>query len=437
MNISSRTTDPANDGVFPRGVGTTKILLTATNTWPSSARLMIEFSRVGHVVSIVCPVHGHPSRKVRCVHRTFPYRPLAPLDSLADAIEAAKPDIIIPCDDLAVRHLHRLHASPRARHGPDIDIPGLIVSSLGPSESYATIDSRNLLLKLSHDEQILTPDTSTINSFGDLERWRSAHPLPWVLKADGTTGGAGVRIAHTLEEARGYYSDLSRSMGLLRSIKRLTVDHDLILERKWSHSLRRVRPAVVAQSFIRGSAANCAVVCWKGEVLAGVGCEAVSTETPVGPATVVRLVDNAEMMVAARRLARRLSLSGFFGLDFVIEEGPGAAYLIEMNPRCTPPSHLRLGIGRDMIGALSAQLTGKPLNKPVSVTQNNLIAYFPQASLRNSEFLSSSYHDVPETEPELIRELCRPCKCRIFGSYGPRQRCCSCQDRRRLKVIIA
>ena len=232
-----------------------------------------------------------------------------------------------------------------------------------------------------------------------------------------------MRIAHTPEEARAHYSELRRSMGLLRSIKHLMVDRDLILERQWSDNLRRMRPAIVTQSFVRGGAANCAVVCWQGEVLAGMGCEAVSTETPVGPATVVRLVDNPEMMVAARKIARRLGLSGFFGLDFVIEEDTGAPCLIEMNPRCTPPSHLRLGIGRDMIGAFSAQLTGKPLSKPVSVTQNNLIAYFPQALLRNSEFLPSSYHDVPETEPELMEELCRPCKCRRFGAYGPRRRC--------------
>ena len=341
-------------------------------------------------------------------HSTFPYKSLAPLNSLADAIEAAKPDIIIPCDDLAVRHLHQLHSSKRARYASEVDIPALIVRSLGPPESYATVDSRYLLLEISREEQILTPETSLIDNLGDLEQWHSAQPFPWVLKADGTTGGAGVRIAHTLEEARGSFFDLRRSMGLLRSIKHLTVDRDLILERQWWYCLRRVRPAVVAQSFIRGSAANCAVVCWKGEVLAGMGCEAVSTETPVGPATVVRLVDNSEMMVAARRIAHRLSLSGFFGLDFVIEEGTGAAYLIEMNPRCTPPSHLRLGTGRDMIGALSAQLTGKRLSDPVSITQNNLIAYFPQAMLRNSEFLASSYHDLPEAEPELIQELSRP-----------------------------
>jgi hypothetical protein len=260
------------------------------------------------------------------------------------------------------------------------------------------------LLKISREEGIRTPETSVIDKLGDLNQWHSAQSFPWVLKAEGTTSGSGVRIAHTLAEAQGYFCDLRRPIGLTRSIKHLIMDGELFLWRGWWDG---VRPAVVAQSFIRGCPANCCVVSWKGEVLAGVGCEVVSTETSVGPATVVRLVDNAEMMGAAGKIARRLSLSGFFGLDFVIEEGTGEAYLIEMNPRCTPLSHLRLGVGRDMIGALTAQLMGKPLSEPVSITHNKLIAYFPQALLRNPEFLSSSYHDVPEDEPELIRELLR------------------------------
>src|SRR5690242_11986252 len=79
-----------------------------------------------------------------------------------------------------------------------------------------------------------------------------------------------------------------------------------------------------------------------------------------------------------------------------------------MNPRCTPLSYLRLGPGRDMVGDHSAQLAGKRLGEPMSITRNDLIAYFPEALLRNSEFLPSSYHDVPEAEPEFIEELCRP-----------------------------
>ena len=140
VNNSLHMPVEAADALFPPKVGSAKILLTATNKWPSAARLMIEFSRVGYVVSIVCPVYGHPSQKVRVVHNTFPYKPLAPLDSLADAIEATKPDIIIPCDDLGVRHLHQLHSSKRARYASEVDIPALIVRSLGPPESYATVD---------------------------------------------------------------------------------------------------------------------------------------------------------------------------------------------------------------------------------------------------------------------------------------------------------
>jgi hypothetical protein len=61
--------------------------------------------------------------------------------------------------------------------------------------------------------------------------------------------------------------------------------------------------------------------------------------------------------------------------------------------------------GRDMIGAISAILKGKPLSEQVPITQNDLIAYFPHALLTGSKFLSSSYHDVPLDEPELIQEL--------------------------------
>jgi hypothetical protein len=381
------------------------ILLTSTTRWPCAARLLIEFSRVGNVVSIVRPVY-EPSRKVRVAHNTFPYRPLAALDSLADAIEAANPDVIIPCDDLGVRHLHQLHSSKRARNASRVDIPALIVRSLGPPESYAVVASRYPLLKIAREVGIRTPETRSIANFGDIKQWHSEQPFPWVLKVDGTTGGSGVRIVHTLAEARGYFSDLRRSLGLRRLTKRLIAERDPFLVGQWWEGLG-VQPGAVVQSFIKGCPANCAVVCWKGEVLAGVGCEVVSTHGPAGPATVVRLIDNAELMDAAGIITRRLGLSGFFGLDFMIEEGSGAAYLIEMNPRCTPLCHLRLGNGRDMIGALSAQLTASALTERVSITQGNTIAYFPQALLRNSELLSTSYHDVPEGEPELVQELLR------------------------------
>ena len=377
----------------------TKILLTTTTKWPNAPQLMIELLRAGHAVSILCP-NNHPSVKIRCAHDTFLYARFGPLESLAKAIEATKPDIVIPCDDLAVRHLHQLHSSKRARSASEVDIPALIVRSLGHPESYSIVDSRYMLLKIARDEGILTPETTAISGLQDLHQLLAYQPFPWVLKVDGSTGGGGVRIAATLAEAGDYFADLRRSIGLSRFTRRLTVNRDAFLPMRWPDVV-----AAITQPFIHGRPANCAVVCWNGEVLAGVGCEVVSEQLSLGPASVVRLVDNSDMMDAAAKIARRLSLSGFFGLDFIVEEETGSTFLIEINPRCTQHCHLRLGKGRDMIGALSAVLKGKRPSEQAPITQNNLIAYFPQALLRGSNFLSSSYHDVPLDEPELIQEL--------------------------------
>ena len=140
-------------------------------------------------------------------------------------------------------------------------------------------------------------------------------------------------------------------------------------------------------------------------MLAGIAAEVVSSDKPTGPASVVRIVDNPEMMLCAERIAQRLGLSGFFGLDFIIEEGSGASHLIEMNPRCTPLCHLRLGKGRDMIGALCAQLSGQPASVASCVTENDTIAYFPEAWRSKDDILESSFRDVPHGEPDLIKEL--------------------------------
>ena len=123
---------------------------------------------------------------------------------------------------------------------------------------------------------------------------------------------------------------------------------------------------------------------------------------------IVRVVESPEMMRAAEAIARRLSLTGFIGLDFMIEDNSGAAYFIEMNPRCTPLCHFQLGRGRDLIGALTAQLSGEKLQEMPAVTQNELIAYFPQAWDSQSKFLEVCFQDLPVGEPELIEELRRP-----------------------------
>ena len=388
-----------------RGVEAPKVLLTDTNRWPSPARVAIGLSRAGCQVSGVCPTRGHPLLHTRVVQQTFPYSSLRPLESLAAAIEATTPQIIIPCDDRGVQHLHELFARTRSEGATSTKLAALIERSLGSPESHPIVSSRYDLLKIALEEGLRVPETTLIKTVDDLKSWEAEHALPWVLKADGTFGGRGVKIAHSREEAERFFLDMNRPHPTIRVIKRLIVNRDPFWLRPW---WKRSRRAVIVQSQISGRPANCAVVCWEGRVLAGIGVEVVSSEGLTGPAIAVRVVDNSEMMLAAERIARRLGLSGFFGLDFMIEDESGATYLIEMNPRCTPLCHLQLGKGRDLVGALWAQLAGQPIRETPPVTQNDMIAYFPQAWTCKSEFLQSGFLDIPREEPELVQELLRP-----------------------------
>jgi carbamoylphosphate synthase large subunit len=382
-----------------------KILLTDTNRWAGPARIAIGLTKAGCRVSAVCPPRGHPLMATRVVQETFRYSSIHPLESLVAAIEATKPQIIIPCDDRGVQHLHELYVRARSQGTAGNGLVNLLEYSLGSPESYTIVSARCDLLNIAHEEGIRIPDTKPLKTVDDLKSWQAGHPFPWVLKGDGTFGGRGVRIAHTREEAEKYYSKITKMFGAVRAFKRAIVNRDPFWLRPWWHNHK---PAIIVQSHIKGRPANCGVVCWEGKVLAGISVEVVSSEGLTGPANIVRVVDNPEMMLAADRIARRLGLSGFFGLDFIIEEGSGAGYLIEMNPRCTPLSHLQLGKERDMIEALGAQLSGRPLQETPPVTQNEIIAYFPQAWQSKSEYIATSFQDIPQGEPDLVQDLLRP-----------------------------
>jgi hypothetical protein len=281
----------------------------------------------------------------------------------------------------------------------------LIERSLGPTASHAIIASRYELLAAAREEGVRIPRTNRIASSADLAGWTAHEPLPWVLKVDGSWGGTGVRILRDVERAADAVSQLMEMFRPIRAVKRLIVNRDSF----WLGSLgRRSQPPVIAQSYIGGRPANCAVVSWQGRVLAMISVAVAQSEGLTGPACVVRVIDNPEMRIAAERIASRLRLSGFFGLDFMIEEGTESAYLIEMNPRATPPCHIPLGHGRDLSAALWAELAGASPADRTPATANSLIAYFPPSPTIPAEMLRDCYVDAPKNEPALVEELENP-----------------------------
>jgi hypothetical protein len=380
-------------------------LVATTCRWFPTARLAMALANAGCTVAAVCPPR-HPLAKTRAVRQIHAYHDLLPLRSFANAIAATNPDFIVLGDDLATRHLHHLH-SQESRHGDaGASICALIERSLGAAESFPIVYARTAFIELAQAEGIRVPKTEVIASTDDLKRWLNRAGFPAVLKANGTSGGDGVKLVRTNEEAERAFLALQAPPLLARALKRALLDHDKTLVLP---SLLRRRFVVNAQAFVAGHEATSAIACWKGTVLASLHFEVLNKTEQAGPASVVRLIENAEMSYAAERIARRLNLSGLHGLDFMLESETGNAYLIEINPRSTQVGHLRLGPGRDLPAALCAAASAETVQPARKVTENETIALFPQEWIRDpaSPFLRSAHHDVPWEEPELVRACVR------------------------------
>lgn len=392
-----------------------RILLTDSNRWPVTARLAGAFRGMGCEISVLCRIPHHPVQKVSGIRSIFPYNGRFPLASLRHAIKQFNPDVVVPSCDRGIEHLHELHAASSSAETADLEIAELIERSLGSPAGFNVVSSRRALLELAQSEGILVPRLAPVERESDLNAWSSQCMPSWVMKANGTWGGQGVRFVRDIDDARRFYLEYSRR-NVLGLAKKLLCNHDWdwILN-DWNHSRR----SVIAQVAISGRPANCAVVCWQGKVLAGVAVEVIQAHGLTGPADIVRVVPGEAMIAAAQIIARRLEISGFFGLDFMIEDKTGDTYLIEMNPRCTPLSPLALGASQNLVAAYWAQLTGNPIPGDLPVILQSVIAYFPQAAeiashAERADIDDSTYHDVPYNEPALVQEMLNPWSSRSF-----------------------
>ncbi|MBV6434461.1 MAG: hypothetical protein IANPNBLG_04714 [Bryobacteraceae bacterium] len=377
------------------------LLVATTANWFPTARLAMAMANAGFRVEAVCPA-GHPVSRTEAAQRIHRYHHLRPVASFDGAIAAAKPDIVIPGDDLAARHLHQLYQSKLDHGKAETEVCKLIERSLGAAENFPALFTRAAFLQIAREQGVRGPRTEVIRSSDDLKQWAAEAGFPVVLKSDGTSGGDGVKIVHGREEAERAFRALAAPPLLARALKRTFLDGDSAL--LWPSLLRRCS-VVNAQEFVPGSEATSAIACWRGELLASLHFEVIRKAASTGHATVLRIIESEEMSIAAERMTRRLRLSGLHGLDYMREAETGKAHLIEINPRSTQVGHLALGPGHDLPAALYAAVSGEAVQPAPKVTGHDTIALFPQEWIRDaaSPFLRSAYHDVPWEAPELVR----------------------------------
>ena len=380
------------------------VLIANSLSWPNAAQLCIAFRKAGFIVEAVAP-EGHPVHRMLSPDRTFVYRPWRPRESLRRAIEASRPQLIIPCDDRIVGHLRALHAQA-ARFDDPADpssLSRLVETSLGSQEAFGFLKKRALLGRLSGLPEVRIPRTDEIGSIRALKDWAASYGLPALLKLDRTTGGNDV----VLVTDRAALVPSFLQMMLRRSAARRLRDA------VWKHEaeplvdyFRNGAPAVSVQSFVAGRQANCSVACWRGEALASVAVEVVRARPRFGVATVVRPVEGQAMKAAARSIVRHLQLSGFCGFDFILDEASERPLLIEINPRATQICHLPQDSATDLPRALRRALDGQSAEAEAALTPpSGEVALFPQEWLRdrNSAYLAGPQYDVPYEEPDFVR----------------------------------
>ena len=371
---------------------TKRALLIATTWWAGPAKLAVALSQHGWQIEGICS-KDHPFRYVSKVTRRYSYSYRDPIASLLYAINSGEPDVLVPCDDAAVSLLHALHG-----YAPDCR--ALIERSIGPASSYAVAKSRLRLMKLARELEIRIPESSGIQDAGELGPWFSRHGQSHVLKRDGSFGGKGVAVVHSLAGAERAFHSISQPPTFLNRLSRWLALGDPLAF--WHAD---DRPEIIVQQFIQGRPANILFVCFEGRVLASICVEVLVTEGSTGAALVAKLIDHPEMQLAAEKVARSLHLSGFSGLDFMLEGDTDKAYLIEMNPRCTQLGHVPIDGQGDLARFLDTSVPSTHQASAAAETQ--ILAFFPQIlwSLKDPVSHYPIYLDVPWLEPALVTEL--------------------------------
>jgi len=391
---SSGQTMPANSLV---------VLIYSTLRWPLAARLAICFCDLGATVHAICPA-VHPLRFVAGIDRCHSIRSWSVPHSLIRAIDASKADYIVPADDRAIWQLHALAAShPQYRE--------LIVRSLGDLSSFETVRSRTNLLALAESLEIQTPRTASLRTLEEATSYAASSSYPAVVKRDGTSGGRGVVVVRTAEELLDAFKRLRRTVSFSARAKRRLVDDDVLA---FSETDALLPQEISLQDFVIGAPANAMYACFSGELLASLQVRTVCAQHAAGAALIVERINDQRLDEAGRKLAKALGLSGFFGLDFLLENHSGHPYLLEMNPRATQLGHLLLENqihGRTLAEALWLAWTGNRSPRtdavPTPVKLPQRIAFYPQALVLgiNNSLLTSAWMDRPDNEPALLKEL--------------------------------
>jgi glutathione synthase/RimK-type ligase-like ATP-grasp enzyme len=372
------------------------LLVSTTASWLAQARMPRALAMAGFRVSLLAPPEsvGAKSRFVARYDALPEEANRAQWEvALAQAVDAAAPRLVVPCDDMATNLLQALALAPALALSPAtaLALAALARESLGDPKHYRSSTDKTLLPQAAAAAGVRVPRTEIVDDANAAAAIADALGYPVVLKRGHGAAGAAVAVV-------GNRGELAAAFARLLSLPALFVDEDS----------RRI----LVQEFVHGKSVSRASVAWDTGELAGVTRERVVRHPAhTGPGSTVRIYFDAAARAASQALSRVLGMRGFFSIEYVIHPHSGEAYLLEINRRAPPGIELGSAVGVDLCKPLYATLTGAAAETPADVAPGfeRVIAQFPQEWLRDpgSAYLRDCPSDAPWDDPEVFEAMLR------------------------------
>jgi glutathione synthase/RimK-type ligase-like ATP-grasp enzyme len=370
------------------------VLLVATATrWLGPARMPRDLALAGWDVALLAP-RGALARHSRYLKRIvdLPERatPLQWVHAFAGAVAASAPRLVLPCDDTAVRLLHRLAATPPDDMQPTLHLrlAALIAASIGAPVHYRASVDKTLVCAAAEAAGVPVPPYAVVASVAEASAFAAAHGWPVVLKRSHSSAGDGVAICADP-------AALAREFPRLRAGARHELDD-------------ADEGRLLVQAFIAGPIRYYAGTFWRGALLCGYAVDKVAGD-PQGPASVVRYFHSPALEDSARRLGAAFGATGVFAPEYVVDARSGDEYLLEINRRMTPGTHRGRFIDVSTGAALYAAAEGTPARTRARLDdeEEHVFVNFPHEWLRDPEsrHLRERPVDVPWDEPRLIAAM--------------------------------
>jgi carbamoyl-phosphate synthase large subunit len=419
-----------------------KVLIAQANDWLVAVRLPFAFKSAGAEVAVACP-REHALLRSRFIDQRFPmaplalrsiirrctgvlrgiaprtvtaitrrFRPLADLvahppessanleANLLSVIRRWRPDFVVAGDEITRHAIHKFVSGGIPHQSLTPELLAMLRRSVGDARHFEAVEQKSRLLELARECGVRVAPSKNVRVASEAVSAASEIGYPVVIKRDFTSGGVGALICREPEQIAAGMDKLS---GL--SPSDYNHAHAILSSRDGPDEVR-----YIVEKYLPGYDANYALVALDGKVLAGVGARVIQSRAEMQPASVVSIGVFPELAEIAEKLVRILRYSGFAGCDFRISAEDELPYLLELNPRPVPTSHLGRHVGRDLCAALVDALDGRAGTRSSAEGKETLIALFPHEWNRDpaSDWLRRAYYDVPRDEPKLVRYLQSP-----------------------------